>query len=88
MMARYGMLQCGTNFKGTLQPICNQCSITDNEQHRLNICPKWDNLRTDEFNDTSAFDDIYKNNFDSVNPTLEKIKLIWNTKYANGSMNE
>ena len=37
MMARYGMLQCGKNFKGTLQPICNQCSITDNKQHRLNI---------------------------------------------------
>ena len=69
-----------------------QCSITDNEQHRFNICPKWDNLRTDEFNDTIAFDDIYKNDFESVNldfvKSLEKIKLIWNTKYANGSMRE
>ena len=38
--------------------------------------------------DNIAFDDIYKDDSESVNPILEKIKLIWNTKYANGLMNE
>ena len=39
--ARFGMLQCGKNFKGTMQEMCNECQKIDDEDHRLNHCPKY-----------------------------------------------
>ena len=88
MIARYGMLDCGMNFKGNMRPNCNQCNVPDNEQHRLNICPKWDYLRTNETNEDIDFDDIYENDIESLRSVMKRINLIWNTKYANGSMNK
>ena len=86
IMARYGMLDCGMNFKGTMSATCNQCSLPDNEQHRMNVCPKWDSLRITEFDNETEFDDIYKNDIESLHPVLKKIKSMWDTKYANGKM--
>ena len=80
-MARYGMLDCGMNFKGTMSATCNQCSLPDNEQHRMNVCPKWDSLRVAEFDNETEFDDIYKNDIESSRPVLKKIKSMWDTKY-------
>ena len=40
VIARYGMLQCGKNYKGTMNEICNECDILDDEDHRLNCCVK------------------------------------------------
>ena len=37
ILARNGMLQCGKNFKGTMNEIC---SVIDDEEHRLNTCSK------------------------------------------------
>ena len=41
IIARFGMLECGTNFKGTLPELCPLCNQTDNESHRLNFCERW-----------------------------------------------
>jgi len=38
IIARYGSLECGNNFKGTLKTICSTCEY---EYHHLNDCPKW-----------------------------------------------
>ena len=43
--ARYGMLECGKNHKGTLSLMCTTCNIIDDENHRLNVCPKWQHKR-------------------------------------------
>ena len=40
MIARYGLLECGRNYKGTINEICDQCCTKDDENHRLNHCPK------------------------------------------------
>ena len=37
ILARNGMLECGTNFKGTLPETCRYCNVTDNENHRMNF---------------------------------------------------
>ena len=39
MIARYGMLKCGKNFKGTISKMCSTCNCPDDEEHRLNILP-------------------------------------------------
>ena len=41
VIARYGMLECGMNYKGTLKTTCNQCKCEDDENHRLNYCSRY-----------------------------------------------
>ena len=88
MIARYGMLDCGMNYKGNKRPNCNQCNVPDNEQHRLDVCPEWDSIRINETDGDIVFEDIYKNDIESLRPVMKKINSIWNTKYTNGSMNK
>ena len=40
IMARYGLLECGKNFKGTLNVNCDTCNCLDDEDHRINFCIK------------------------------------------------
>ena len=58
------MLECGTNFKGTHSTTCTNCNTTDNEHHRMNECPKWQNLSAD--NEMIDFNLIYSNSIDSI----------------------
>ena len=39
VIARFGKLQCGKNFKGSMTPICDSCKCRDDEEHRVNMCP-------------------------------------------------
>ena len=32
------MLECGSNYKGTLREKCVTCDVVDDEDHRLNHC--------------------------------------------------
>ena len=41
IIARFGMLQCGRNFKGDNSVTCNTCSVVDDEEHCLNHCVKY-----------------------------------------------
>ena len=58
LMARNGMLECGSNFKGTMSQTCQDCNMMDDEHHRLNICTKQEdtnnanNHRKTNFHDT------------------------------------
>ena len=87
LMARYGMLQCGKNYKGTLSEICNLCNCTDDENHRLSHCAKWKH--------NNDYDEIEKTNFDLVFSSdvkilrymVKKISKLWNTRNAHGIMN-
>ena len=42
--ARFSMLECGKNFKGTQSETCNVCNVKDDEDHRLNHCTKYRNI--------------------------------------------
>ena len=41
MIARYGLLECGSNYKGTISESCDTCNCPDNEDHCLNYCIKF-----------------------------------------------
>ena len=65
-MARYGMLQCGRNFSAKTGKNCHTCNVIDDEEHRLNICPKW---MTDN-NDTQAEILAKQRQFEKIRLTL------------------
>ena len=57
IMGRYGMLKCANNFSsghGTKK--CDLCKVVDDEDHRINKCPKWGGANL--IDDVVTFNDI------------------------------
>ena len=86
ILARSGMLECGANFKGTLSKTCQDCNITDDEHHRLNICNKWNDTNNVNNNTKTNFQRIYSEDKDVLNHVINEIEKVWELKYANGRM--
>ena len=87
VIARYGMLVCGVNFKGTMPSNCGACCVKDDENHRMNICPKWKDPQK-ETTENLDFKDVYSNNIETIRPIISVINHTWNTKTSNGTMRE
>ena len=87
LIARYGMLQCGKNYKGTLSELCNQCKSVDDEDHRLNYCIKWRNTNYYDVTEKINFDLIYSADIEVLRYVIMKIEKVWNTRNAHGAMN-
>ena len=87
MIARFGMLECGMNNKGSMKEICEQCKSQDNENHRLNYCPKWRDINFHDYTEKIDFELVNSKDIDILRKTCEKISKVWNTKSAHGSMN-
>ena len=81
IIARFGMLECGSNFKGSMGNICKKCSVTDDENHRLNTCSNY-NASPAYVN----FDDIYSCDVNVLTDVIKGIEELWNTKTAHGTM--
>ena len=80
ILARFHMLECGKNFKGTLPEICPTSHVTDNEQHRLNYSIRFrDTILCDHLNKLN-FDDIYQNDLTIVKNVIQHIEKVWNLK--------
>ena len=62
ILARHGMLECGTNFKGSLSEICRHCNLLDDEDHRLNVCTYISRQYCSDNVENCEFTDIYSNN--------------------------
>ena len=86
ILARSRMLECGTNFKGTMSDTCQDCNTVDDEHHRLNICNKWEDTNNANNNTKTNFDDIYSEDKDVLNHVINEIEKVWELKYANGRM--
>ena len=87
MIARFGMLECGKNNKGTMKETCDQCYCQDNETHRLNYCPKWRDINFYDCTEKADFELIYSSDIVTLSNICEKISKVWNTKSAHGTMN-
>ena len=86
IIARFGMLECGKNFKGNKPEICSLCSEIDDENHRLNDCKKF---RDTNFYDSDIkvdFQKIFSNDIETLREILPSIQKVWNTKTAHGTM--
>ena len=87
IVARYHMLECGRNFHGTLSEICNTCSVTDDEEHRLNICPNYSHLNFRDQPNYVPFETIYSCDTTQIRTIIERISQVWNVQTGHGAMN-
>ena len=86
IIARYGMLQCGKNYQGTMNKTCDKCNCIDDENHRLNYCVKWKDRNYHNETGKVDFDLIYSNEIAVLRSILPYIEKLWNTRNANGTM--
>ena len=86
MTARYGMLECGKNFKGTVERECHSCGVADDESHRLNICSKWEGKNLVGKDEKVNFQDVYSDNIQTLRKIVPHIQTLWNVKNAHGTM--
>ena len=82
IIARFRMLECGKNYKGTLQEVCDVCNCIDNENHRLNDCIKFKPIMKNH--PPVNFDDIYNNDLTVVRSVINAIEMIWDTSNSHG----
>ena len=85
MIARYGMLECGKNFQGTLNSVCDTCNCLDDEEHRLNVCINYSSLNY--VLDPIRFDTIFSDDISKIKAIIERIAHVWNVKTGHGTMN-
>ena len=85
-MARYGMLECGKNFKGTLSEVCDKCGILDDENHRLNFFPKYKPNNNFDCSENTDFNLIYSESITKLRQVIPNIMKVWNIKNGNGTM--
>ena len=87
IIARFGMLECGSNFKGSLKELCSHCDL-DNENHRLNDCMKFRESNYYDNDEKVQFEKVYSNDMETIKDIIPKIEKTWNTKRAHGTMNK
>ena len=88
MIARYGMLDCGKNFKGSANEMCPTCNIRDDENHRLNDCIRWRTKNLYDADISIDFNNIYSNDISVLKVIIPYIQNIWNVRNGNGSMHD
>ena len=86
MIARFGMLECGRNFKGSACITCNDCGTIDDEEHRLNHCKKFRAINYYDHDDKIPFTNIYSNDITVLRDIIPKIENVWSTNCAHGTM--
>ena len=79
------MLECGKNYKGTVNEVCSVCDCIDDEEHRLNICPKYDNNYRDH-HEKLNFNTVFSDNIDDIRSIIPRIESLWNVKTGHGSI--
>ena len=86
LISRFRMLECGVNYKGSMNVVCVTCRKRDDEDHRMNHCKRF--RSTNCFDDIIKpnFDDVYSSNIDVLKNIATYIEKIWNTRNAHGSM--
>ena len=86
MTARYGMLECGKNFKGTLDMERHSCGVTDDESHRLHTCTRWEGKNLIGKDEQVDFQDVLSDNIITLRKIMPHIQTLWNVKNAHGTM--
>ena len=88
MIARFRMLECGVNYRGTMKEICLQCKAVGDENHRLNHCIKYRMVNLYDIVQKVPFENIYSSDVQTLKQIIPYIEKVWNTRNANGTMNE
>ena len=87
LMARYGMLDCAANYHGRYRTkLCEECGVTDNEDHRINSCRKWENVNLYGTEYNINFDIVFSNNIDELRQMSGCLNCIWNLENGRNEM--
>lgn len=85
ILGRYGMLQCPKNYKIKYGgQNCNLCGVIDDEKHRLEMCPKYDNILIPF--PSISFDQIYTEDIEALKKVAANILARWNLEYGKNDM--
>ena len=86
LISRFRMLECGANFKGSMNSMCQTCRKNDDEDHRLNHCKRF--RATNYYDDPAKpnFNDVYSSDTNTLKNIASIIEKTWNTRNAHGSM--
>ena len=75
LMGRYGMLACKANFScGTNN---KNCQTVDDENHRINFCPKYENINLYHSNVKLDYNLIYADKISVSLKIVDMILRIW-----------
>ena len=86
ILSRNGMLTCGSNFKATIPEICKECQLVDNESHRLNQCPKWQDTNFSNGDTKAEFMDVFSDDRQKLSTIIRHIQRVWELYAGNGTM--
>ena len=86
ILARNGMLECGKNLKGTLPEICQNCSVSDDEDHRMNKCPNWKDTNFLESETKIDFCNVYSSDPTILPGIIKRIQKVWELSLGKGLM--
>ena len=86
LLSRCGMLMCGINFKATTPAVCMECQVIDNEDHRLNHCPKWQDINFVNENVKVDFLDVFSDDNQKLSAIINCIQKVWELQLGSGSM--
>ena len=78
IMSMFGMLDCAKNYKhGYKGDLCSVCGTTDDENHRINYCPKF--IKTNLCNSLVKFDfsSMYSINQETVDRAIDVVSCLW-----------
>ena len=89
IMGRYGMLQCANNFANNYSgKMCRECGVTDDEQHRINDCLKWEGINLRSSVNKVTYDDLYSLDIDKIMKIVEVIMSMWDLANGKNQMRE
>ena len=77
LISRFRMLECGANFKNTIDTVCSVCKKRDDEDHRLNHCKRF--RTTNHYDDDVKpnFEDVYSSNVSVLRNIIPTIESVW-----------
>ena len=87
IMGRYGMLKCRANFSsGYGNKSCPKCNTIDDERHRINYCPVYQEINLYDCENKLDFDLIYSDDLNEILKVVEVILKLWDLGFGKNSM--
>ena len=86
ILARHGMLECGTNRKGTIPEKCRNCDVVDDESHRMNVCKTFSHINLTNSLEKCTFSNVYSEDESTLDGIIENLEQVWEFRYGNGRM--
>ena len=81
IMARFGMLDCASNFENKYGgKECPKCKVLDDVNHRLNFCETWKKINFHQSDIKVNFQLVYSENKSDLECVADDILKVWDLK--------